>query len=165
MPLIKPRTRGKQVVRRMVRLDRETNETLFAYAHFLGESTDYVLNEVGRHRPGQRQGVSGLACRAHRLVRAAVASQSTRKEASGQTPRRTAAVRGGCCSPNHRDTRLRRGQEGRAVSQMILEQRALVAMLIAMGVGTGVSTPIRSIAPSVPADHRVAESDRVPGPG
>lgn len=46
MPLIKPRTRGKQIVRRIVRLDRETNETLFAYAHFLGESTDYVLNEV-----------------------------------------------------------------------------------------------------------------------
>ncbi len=46
MPLIKPRTRGKHVVRRIVRLDRETNETLFAYAHFLGESTDYVLNEV-----------------------------------------------------------------------------------------------------------------------
>ena len=46
MPLIKPRTRGKQLVRRIVRLDRETNETLFAYAHFLGESTDYVLNEV-----------------------------------------------------------------------------------------------------------------------
>ena len=46
MPLIKPRTRGKQMVRRMVRLDRETNETLCAYAHFLGESTDYVLNEV-----------------------------------------------------------------------------------------------------------------------
>ena len=46
MPLIKPRTRGKHMVRRIVRLDRETNETLFAYAHFLGESTDYVLNEV-----------------------------------------------------------------------------------------------------------------------
>ncbi len=46
MPLIKPRTRGKQMVRRIVRLDRETNETLFAYAHFLGESPDYVLNEV-----------------------------------------------------------------------------------------------------------------------
>ena len=46
MPLIKPRTRGKQIVRRINKLDRETNETLFAYAHFLGESTDYVLNEV-----------------------------------------------------------------------------------------------------------------------
>ena len=46
MPIIKPRVRGKQMVRRIVRLDRETNEVLFAYAHFLGESTDYVLNEV-----------------------------------------------------------------------------------------------------------------------
>ena len=46
MPIIKPRARGKQVVRCIVRLDRETNEVLFAYAHFLGESTDYVLNEV-----------------------------------------------------------------------------------------------------------------------
>ena len=46
MPLIKPRTRGKQLVRLIVRLDRETNETLFAYAQFLGEPTDYVLNQV-----------------------------------------------------------------------------------------------------------------------
>ena len=46
MPLIKPRTRGKQLVRHIVRLDRETNETLFAYSQFLGEPTDYVLNQV-----------------------------------------------------------------------------------------------------------------------
>lgn len=46
MPIIKPRTRGKQLVRRIVKLDRETNETLCAYAHFIGESSDYVLNEV-----------------------------------------------------------------------------------------------------------------------
>ncbi|MEQ1574285.1 MAG: hypothetical protein ABL993_08570 [Vicinamibacterales bacterium] len=46
MPLIKPRTRGKQLVRHIARLDRETNETLFAYARFLGEPTDYVLNQV-----------------------------------------------------------------------------------------------------------------------
>jgi hypothetical protein len=46
MPLIKPRTRGKQLVRHIVRLDCETNETLFAYAQFLGEPTDYVLNQV-----------------------------------------------------------------------------------------------------------------------
>lgn len=46
MPLIKPRTRGKQLVRHIARLDRETNETLFAYAKFLGEPTDYVLNQV-----------------------------------------------------------------------------------------------------------------------
>ena len=46
MSLIKPRTRGKQLVRHRTRLDRETNETLYAYAHFLGEPTEYVLNQV-----------------------------------------------------------------------------------------------------------------------
>ncbi len=46
MLLIKPRTRGKQLVRHRRRLDRETNETLYAYAHFIGEPTEYVLNQV-----------------------------------------------------------------------------------------------------------------------
>jgi hypothetical protein len=46
MPLIKPRTRGKQIQRHIARLDRENTETLYAYAAFLGESTDYVLNQV-----------------------------------------------------------------------------------------------------------------------
>jgi hypothetical protein len=46
MPLIKPRTRGKQILRQIARLDRETMETLHAYAAFLGESADYVLNQV-----------------------------------------------------------------------------------------------------------------------
>lgn len=46
MALIKPRTRGKQLVRHRTRLDQETNETLYAYAKFIGESTEYVLNQV-----------------------------------------------------------------------------------------------------------------------
>ena len=46
MSLIKPRTRGKQLVRHRTRLDRESNETLYAYAHFIGESTEYVLNQA-----------------------------------------------------------------------------------------------------------------------
>lgn len=46
MPLIKPRTRGKQLVKHRTRLDSENNETLYAYAQFLGESTEYVLNQV-----------------------------------------------------------------------------------------------------------------------
>lgn len=46
MALIKPRTRGKQLVRHRTRLDRETNETLYAYAQFIGEPTEYVLNQV-----------------------------------------------------------------------------------------------------------------------
>ena len=46
MALIKPRTRGKQLVRHRTRLDQQTNETLYAYATFIGESTEYVLNQV-----------------------------------------------------------------------------------------------------------------------
>ena len=46
MALLKPRTRGKQLVRHRTRLDHATNETLYAYALFLGESTEYVLNQV-----------------------------------------------------------------------------------------------------------------------
>src|SRR5438128_1448979 len=46
MPVIKPRTRGKQLVRHITRLDRENNETLYAYAQFLSEPTEYVLNQL-----------------------------------------------------------------------------------------------------------------------
>jgi len=46
MALIKPRTRGKRLVRHRTRLDWETNETLYAYAQFIGESTEYVINQV-----------------------------------------------------------------------------------------------------------------------
>jgi hypothetical protein len=46
MPVIKARTRGKHVVRHITRLDRESYETLFAYASFLGEPPEYVLNQL-----------------------------------------------------------------------------------------------------------------------
>jgi len=46
MPLIKARTRGKHLVRHITRLDRENYETLFAYAAFLGEPPEYVLNQL-----------------------------------------------------------------------------------------------------------------------
>ena len=46
MPLIKARTRGKHLVRHITRLDRENYETLFAYAAFLGEPHEYVLNQL-----------------------------------------------------------------------------------------------------------------------
>ena len=44
--LIKPRTGQKDVVRHTTRLYRENNETLFAYAKFIGEPTEYVLNQL-----------------------------------------------------------------------------------------------------------------------
>jgi len=46
MPVIKARTRGKHLVRYITRLDRESYETLFAYAAFLGEPPEYVLNQL-----------------------------------------------------------------------------------------------------------------------
>ncbi len=46
MSLIKPRTRGKQFVQYRTRLERENYETLHAYAAFLGEDPEYVLNEL-----------------------------------------------------------------------------------------------------------------------
>ena len=46
MSLIKPRTRGKKYLRLVTRLEHETNETLYAYAAFLGEPVEYVLNEL-----------------------------------------------------------------------------------------------------------------------
>jgi hypothetical protein len=46
MPLIKARTRGKEFLRLVTCLERETNETLYAYAEFLGEPVEYVVNEL-----------------------------------------------------------------------------------------------------------------------
>ena len=70
MALIKPRTRGKRLVRHRTRLDRETNETLYAYAHFIGEPTEYVINQV-YHCPRQGQGLPALASRSPGLLCAA----------------------------------------------------------------------------------------------
>jgi hypothetical protein len=44
--LIKPRTGQKDIVRHTTRLYCENNETLFAYATFIGEPTEYVLNQL-----------------------------------------------------------------------------------------------------------------------
>ena len=46
MPAIKPRTTQKHFVRHITRLYRENHETLFAYAAFIAEPTDYVLNQL-----------------------------------------------------------------------------------------------------------------------
>src|SRR5207247_6010034 len=46
MPVIKPRTTQKQFVRHITRLYRENNELLFAYAKFIGEPTEYVVNQL-----------------------------------------------------------------------------------------------------------------------
>ncbi len=46
MSVIKPRTRGKHFVEHRTRLERENHETLYAYAAFLDEEPEYVLNQL-----------------------------------------------------------------------------------------------------------------------
>ena len=46
MPVIKPRSEQKHVVRHITRLYRENNETLYAYAAFIGEAPEYVVNQL-----------------------------------------------------------------------------------------------------------------------
>jgi hypothetical protein len=46
MSRIKPRTHGKEFVRHITRLERENHETLFAYAQFLEEPADYIVNQL-----------------------------------------------------------------------------------------------------------------------
>lgn len=46
MSLIKPRARGKVFVQYRTCLERENHETLHAYATFLGEDPEYVVNQL-----------------------------------------------------------------------------------------------------------------------
>ena len=46
MTVIKPRTRGKHLVAQRVRLDQPNRETLYAYAAFIGEDAEYVINQL-----------------------------------------------------------------------------------------------------------------------
>lgn len=46
MSVIKARTRGKQFVQYRTRLEHQNHETLHAYAAFIGEDPEYVLNEL-----------------------------------------------------------------------------------------------------------------------
>jgi hypothetical protein len=46
MSLIKPRARGKEFVQYRTCLEHENHEALHAYAAFLGEDPEYVVNEL-----------------------------------------------------------------------------------------------------------------------
>jgi hypothetical protein len=46
MSLIKPRVRRVRVFRHISRLQEPNREALLAYAKFIGESPDYVLNQL-----------------------------------------------------------------------------------------------------------------------
>ncbi len=46
MPLIKPRTHRVRTLRHISRLQEPNRDALLAYARFIGESPDYVLNQL-----------------------------------------------------------------------------------------------------------------------
>ncbi|MDE3157087.1 MAG: hypothetical protein KGN76_18470 [Acidobacteriota bacterium] len=46
MPIIKPRTHGRRFVRQRVILDCQNEDTLCAYAAFIGEDPHYVVNAL-----------------------------------------------------------------------------------------------------------------------
>ena len=46
MPLIKPRTHRVKVLRHICRLQEPNRDALFSYSRFIGETPDYVLNQL-----------------------------------------------------------------------------------------------------------------------
>ena len=46
MPLIKPRTHRIQIVRHICRLQEPNRDALVLYARFIGDTADYVLNQL-----------------------------------------------------------------------------------------------------------------------
>jgi hypothetical protein len=46
MPLIKPRTHRVRTLRHICRLQEPNRDVLVAYARFIGETVDYVLNSL-----------------------------------------------------------------------------------------------------------------------
>ena len=46
MPLIKPRTTRVKTVRHPYRLDEPNRDALMLYAQFIGDSPDYILNQL-----------------------------------------------------------------------------------------------------------------------
>ena len=137
MPLIKPRTRGKQLVRHIARLDRETNETLFAYAQFIGEPTDYVLNQVIDTVLGKDKDFQGWRAEHGESFVPRPGSKSHRSRRA--TERHPAHQRDNAdLAAGRFRARVKRDV---AMFRRLLEQRAVLAMLLATGVGVlGVHT-------------------------
>jgi hypothetical protein len=46
MPLIKPRTNRVRTVRHICRLQEPNRDALVLYARFIGDTADYVLNQI-----------------------------------------------------------------------------------------------------------------------
>ena len=144
MPLIKPRTRGKKFVRLVTGLDRESHETLYAYAQFIGEKAEYVLNQL--LQIPLAKGKQFVALRAEHPDSYVPLPDRERPEAEpGYGERsRTAIV-----PDARRGVPRRRWAGGRgdrlAMIRHIVAARGLVAMSVAAVIGTWVCSCIRWI--------------------
>jgi hypothetical protein len=69
MSVIKPRVRGKHLVEHRTRLDQENHETLYAYAAFVDEDTDYIVNQLVETVLAKEKGIRRLARGAPAVVR------------------------------------------------------------------------------------------------
>ena len=129
MALIKPRTRGKQLVRHRTRLDHETNETLYAYAHFIGESTEYVLNQVIDTVLGKdKEYLQWRASHTESFVPRGP-EHRRRAQAAGRRPRRRRGL-----APCEAWNAFR---PDAGASSVLIESRPLLALTAAAIVGTG----------------------------
>ena len=76
MPLIKARTRGKQLVRHITRLRPRDERNALRVRALPGRADRVRPESARRHRARQRQGVHGVASRASRVVRHAANAAS-----------------------------------------------------------------------------------------
>jgi hypothetical protein len=53
MPLIKARAHRVRMVRHICRLQEPNRDALVLYARFIGDTPDYVLDQLYRHDAGQ----------------------------------------------------------------------------------------------------------------
>ena len=160
MPLIKPRTRGKQLVKHRTRLDCENNETLYAYAQFLGESTEYVLNQV----------IDTVLARDKEFVKWRETHQGSYRASDARPAqrRKNAGTDAGVDSGRRARPEKRPPQlSGRAgwcsMLRKIVEARAVVALAMAGGVGAlGTARVSRFAGRRVPrADRRTGTRSAV----
>ena len=90
MPLIKPRTHRVQTVRHLCRLRAPNRDTLFLYARFIGDTVDYVVNQLIETTLAKDRDF--LAWRAAQAGLPPVASEPA--QARSASPTRPSALRG-----------------------------------------------------------------------
>ena len=83
MPLIKARTNRVRTVRRICRVQEPKCDTLMLYARFIGDTTDYVVNQLIDATIGRDRGF--LAWRAAQQGGAASQPASTDQSAIGRS--------------------------------------------------------------------------------